>query len=1132
MGFQGDLDSFGLAAIFQTLTANKQSGTLHVFDDTTDRYLVFTQGSIRTVSSGQRQQASLGEILVARGVITHEDLASALTRQSESSELLGNILVEMGVCSHEEIQRALRFQMEEEIYDLFTWHGARFEFDENQSNTSVIGKQPRISQVEVNTSGIVIEAMRRIDEWERIAQLIPSSNFIPVIPEERQDEALFLTLSQEEKRIASFIDGINSIDAITRQSCLGRYTVTQFIGRMIQDGTVREATPDEMRSSAESLVLQGSLQQAVMLQRRLIELDPEDLEARRQLATTYEALDQQREAGVQYNRYAEGLCALEQFEEAADAASRAVELIPDDLPTLERYANILVLTDREREAGAVWCKIIRMIETTDDKNKALKKSEEAMVDLSDYEDLLRIRARLLLETGNAKASVDIYEALAESYLAQGDRQAALTALRNILRIDSSRKDVRDEIQRLQMSDRQREKSRKALLVGTLIAFFVAGFGGYWVSYELGLRKERLTAIDNARELLDKAEAEGVSNSDIIELREQAITILANAGQSFSLLNLAETDRRQLMESLAIKNRTLRTQAEEEKKRELAVIQDWQRLRNNNSPEADAAKRAMEELVAKDPSTPNSRAAKTLLEEHRERLRQKDQEIQALLTTIADTNKDAKTRYATYDRIETTYPSLLALKAPDGVIGLTLPSKITTVSETDAILPARVMIGDIPWPKLTPCTVEMPIDTNVPIAVKRSGFGNAEGRTPFPARVEPTKTYRIVMKRVARWRVELDGSIDSAPTASPDGRFVYAGTTAGHIASFNAETGKQIWPQGGNRVVQEEAIFHLPLYANKDVIIGVGKNGVLAALNPKTGNPFWPKTGEKGPLTGEAITAYSTTQLSIGDSSDYQPGRVDILVSSRTRSSLFAVSSVDGSIRWPVGESRARALTEKTGTPAGSAFHLQDRKQILLVSEDARLHVLLDDGTYVSAFDLFDSRIEGIPLMIRTDKATVLLLVAEQAVGLHCYEIQVGPPLKLNPRWLNADFADQSLQAPFFVDGDHVYVGLESARVLRLPLADGKRDASWDFNNLPGPVTGQIVRSGNRLLIPCAGREGREGGLVAMKIGGSLDEIVWNFRVNRTHAATGATIVNRESGGLILFGAGETLYCLDDEERNQ
>ncbi len=53
----------------------------------------------------------LGQLLLAYGVVTPDQLEMALTRQEVSGEPLGEILVEMGAAQREQIERALRAQV-------------------------------------------------------------------------------------------------------------------------------------------------------------------------------------------------------------------------------------------------------------------------------------------------------------------------------------------------------------------------------------------------------------------------------------------------------------------------------------------------------------------------------------------------------------------------------------------------------------------------------------------------------------------------------------------------------------------------------------------------------------------------------------------------------------------------------------------------------------------------------------------------------------------------------------------------------------------------------------------------------------------------------------------------------------
>ena len=52
----------------------------------------------------------LGELLIERGVITKEQLETALTAQKEEGGLIGQILVKLGLTSEEEIAQALTAQ--------------------------------------------------------------------------------------------------------------------------------------------------------------------------------------------------------------------------------------------------------------------------------------------------------------------------------------------------------------------------------------------------------------------------------------------------------------------------------------------------------------------------------------------------------------------------------------------------------------------------------------------------------------------------------------------------------------------------------------------------------------------------------------------------------------------------------------------------------------------------------------------------------------------------------------------------------------------------------------------------------------------------------------------------------------
>ncbi|MCW8141527.1 MAG: DUF4388 domain-containing protein, partial [Planctomycetota bacterium] len=128
--FKGNLEILNLSDIFQSLAMNRHSGTLVVNDGKREKKIYFAEGEITLLSSNRRQR--LGEMLIASGKITEEDLDLALKLQKQSRKKLGEILVEEGFCADEDIYKLVRMQIEEEIYDLFLWRKADFEFIADQ----------------------------------------------------------------------------------------------------------------------------------------------------------------------------------------------------------------------------------------------------------------------------------------------------------------------------------------------------------------------------------------------------------------------------------------------------------------------------------------------------------------------------------------------------------------------------------------------------------------------------------------------------------------------------------------------------------------------------------------------------------------------------------------------------------------------------------------------------------------------------------------------------------------------------------------------------------------------------------------------------------------------------------------
>ena len=157
-----------LPDILQWISTGRKSGTLHLERSAIQKRIVFTDGLIATSWSNDPRE-SLGQFLMRDRLITEEQLFKALLHQEERGSLLGAILIAEKLIDEVQLKRALRRKTEETIYDLFLWPEGGFEFKEGEGPGDIL------VQTEIRVTEVILEGIRRVDEWLRIRDVLPST---------------------------------------------------------------------------------------------------------------------------------------------------------------------------------------------------------------------------------------------------------------------------------------------------------------------------------------------------------------------------------------------------------------------------------------------------------------------------------------------------------------------------------------------------------------------------------------------------------------------------------------------------------------------------------------------------------------------------------------------------------------------------------------------------------------------------------------------------------------------------------------------------------------------------------------------------------------------------------------------
>ncbi len=239
MGITGNLKTMQLGELFQWLSLGSKTGTLLIDGHGVEKRIYFQDGRIASTSSSD-QREYLGHFLVSNGFITEEELKMAMEVQEESQILLGKILVMINAIAEADLLRLMRKKAEESIYDVFLWTEGNFEF--------VDGEMPdqKMVPLSLDVTGIIMEGMRRYDEWQLIRQRVPDSTVVPDIVRPLDMESV----GDREKLIVPYIDGQRSIEEIALQTHNAEFVVSKLISEGLRTGTMRLSEKRAQRPAA------------------------------------------------------------------------------------------------------------------------------------------------------------------------------------------------------------------------------------------------------------------------------------------------------------------------------------------------------------------------------------------------------------------------------------------------------------------------------------------------------------------------------------------------------------------------------------------------------------------------------------------------------------------------------------------------------------------------------------------------------------------------------------------------------------------------------------------------------------------------------------------------------------------
>jgi hypothetical protein len=248
---KGTLDDFTLPDVFRLMSFAKKTGCVDVVRSAGQGKVYFREGEVYYAESSLSKEP-LGQKLVRSRALTEGQLMKALDEQASSKERLGAVLINSGLVTEDQLESAVRQQIEDAIFDLLRWELGEFEWAPDAQVATEV-------QIGVSVENLIMEASRRLDEYEVIKRKIPSGLSVLGMAATPPEGAVEINITPQEWRILVLVDGSRTVQDIAQMVGLDEFGAMRILYGLVSAGLIEligegSYAPSASESVADVLV--------------------------------------------------------------------------------------------------------------------------------------------------------------------------------------------------------------------------------------------------------------------------------------------------------------------------------------------------------------------------------------------------------------------------------------------------------------------------------------------------------------------------------------------------------------------------------------------------------------------------------------------------------------------------------------------------------------------------------------------------------------------------------------------------------------------------------------------------------------------------------------------------------------
>lgn len=1035
MELKGTLDSNSLQEIFTTLARNKQIGTLIVSDGESKKYIYFARAGVRLLSSGKRKSVPLGDLLVKLNKITPDQLQAVLERQRETGEMMGKILSDWGLVTEEDIDEAVRSQIEEEIFDIFSWENATFAFTEGAPPKELFDPNQRATRLTFDVFQLVQDANERVQAMKEIKRLLPPPEAVFALGEFTELEYYEKDDTDPTKKVVTLIDGVRTVGDILEQVGLPRVDVARIFHELLTQKKIEKvsraaapASPDDARGDLESFIMKCE---------REIFNDPDNYQLRERLAQAYYDMGDLEKAILHLNLVSKAQLKDGQLEKALATTRRVAEVVPEDTEVRERLLHIYLEMRSIGEALEEAAILADLYTEAEEKEKVRNMYKLVLELVPDDTDMRRKLINVHIDLGDREAAAQEYEEIARIVQERGERHKLEEIYLKILRLTPHRSDIKKKLASMKTRPTIHIPRGRWSLVRRLVKWVavlsVLGAVGYAGYHEFDARRTAKPVLADIRSM--------VRDGRYDEARDRLEAL--SAGHPYTVLAYLD------LENLGkeIDQAEKKARQEQEDRQRLEVKRDYERFASISERKEKALKdialppeeriERLGQLRAEMAELAEAQRENEWIEKARAWVERHDShraEAKNLLARAEALEKDGdllkgrKLRMELREKYADTETSL----------GLLFPYQITTEPPGARVFVRGELKGE------SPLLLYEPMDSNELLEVRVECEGYLPQDDSIFWDVTNKVTYHYVLRRKPLWVLRTDAPIQAAPEI--DGSFLYFGSRDGFLYAVDLEavrpedeaTWFPAWKyKNPSRPSKLWAVLHRPVVRSGFVYYGSTDNHLYAVHK---GEELWhfPAGGiiRHRPVLAEDLLVFGCN------------------VGKRARLTALQISAEDGSARsrWvfpPEEMPMRKAVTGPAVDP--------EQRVVFFGDTWGDIHVVdLQNGQPVTSFNTKMS----IETSFLVFNGTLFFVGSDRA--LHAYDISDVRSAGAREVW-TFPLPDAAHVAPVQFAGSLVQV-TDGGHLLVLDVrSKGEYVRQWSYK-IAGPVHARPVIAGTDVLV--------------------------------------------------------------------